>query len=318
MLFLSRLQFSSFIRTGIAYFKGNRAISSTFLTSVLAQVVRPLISLLLTPILLNYLGVEGIGVWLIVLSFMGLIGFLTNGLGVAVVTSLQSKKDDRQVNSESQVVASAFLVALMGCLATIAIFLPLAFLVDWSSVLNVRGIYGGVSLKITLVTLVILIGFGVLTSVPRHVFYGLNRGYLANAIDILSVIFGAVLTVVFVSQERSMPVLLCGFIGVQIFCQISLGLHFMAKHDLVRPSFQLVKTRSLFSLVKVSLQMGSVQLGLALSRHLDVFLVSVFVGPLAAAGYGLSQRLFSIPLLVFQSLNQTLLPKYSKSSDFLS
>ncbi len=160
----------------------------------LALVLRGVISVILTPILIHYLGDFNFGLWVLVMSVVDYAGILDLGIRPTLhrfVGRLTGTGDRRGLN---EVISTAITVSTaMGCLVVVLAFvcqpvIPRFFSVQGSAAAEFRG-------------LLLLLGLNIAVLFPGRVLgaylCGLERFDLYNAVDVLcSVIRGAVIIVI--------------------------------------------------------------------------------------------------------------------------
>ncbi len=81
---------------GATWFKNARgkSISYAILFSMLARLIGMLSTIILTPLIINRVGIKEFGVWSIMIQFVGYLGFLDLGLGNGLLNVLNSDKGD--------------------------------------------------------------------------------------------------------------------------------------------------------------------------------------------------------------------------------
>ena len=77
------------------YNKRSKFVIKSFSTSFFARLMGLVFTVLITPILINYLGKEDYGLWSILISFSSFLAFSDFGLGAGLLNFILSNKNDK-------------------------------------------------------------------------------------------------------------------------------------------------------------------------------------------------------------------------------
>lgn len=288
-----------------------RPLSSTAVVGAVANMVRLTVSLATMPALLSYLGAERFGLWLIALSFLGIIGVVNIGMSSAIITAMGRANAGAGERVENQA-ASAMAMALLLCLVTGAIILPLVVMVDWHSLFSLPAGISAQEVTELMAALAICLAIGFPARVPKFVLMGTLKGFLAHFIELLAVLAaaGALLTAIWLRQP--LYILILVFLLPQSFLMLIAGGACLWRSGLsLSPSS--AEWPIVLDLLKEGAKLTFNQASVAIANHSDMVLIGLIAGAGAAAIYGVVQRLFAVPVLLVSVLNDALWPAFSKA-----
>jgi O-antigen/teichoic acid export membrane protein len=289
-------------------------VASTVLVNGAANVVRLSISLATIPALLRNLGQDGLGIWMIAMSSMGIIGFVNAGLASAVISGVSratSQKGGRDARNREA--TSGMVLAAMCGTALIAIGLPLSSFVDWQARLSLVGNISASDVERLMGVLVVTLGVGFPSNVPKFVLLGAMRGPAAYALDLISAIISGLLLLLAILERLPIYWLAFFFLAPQMLTLLAGGALLLRREGIsfYRPrDFSFVTFRHLF---REGSKLAISQAAFAISTHSDLTLIGIIAGASSAATYGVAQRLFGIPVMFAGILNDALWPALSKA-----
>lgn len=289
------------------------AIKATAVTGLLGQVGRVLVSLLTLPLLLSYLGQDGLGVWMIALSLMGLVGFVSSGLSASVVTAIGRASAAPSRESLVRLSTAASLIALCYGAIVFAAVVPTALLIDWTWLLGLGGGLSGQPVARLMSALAVLLACGLVVSVPRQIMLGRMHGYLAHMLDFAGLVAGAVCLVIAIHFQMPLWLLGAALMAPPMITVFIGGLIYLHHADIPLFSRRNLDRETFSKLGRDSLRMAGYQSAFAVSSQSDLFLIGIILGAPASAAYGIAQRVFSLPILVSTSVNQAQWPAMARA-----
>jgi O-antigen/teichoic acid export membrane protein len=288
------------------------SVKVTAISGLFVHVGRPLISLITMPLLLEHLGQEGLGIWMIALSLMTLVGFMSTGLSASIVTLVGRANNDTKAYLSKLTTASSLVAVIIGLLI-LTITLPLAIIIDWAERLSLQETISSSDIAMLMATLAILLSFGFVATIPRQVMVGRLQGYLAYLLDFFGIVVGAALLFVAVGVDAPLWVLGAAFIAPTYISYFFGGLIYLRKAGISFADRRYFDREILISVARDSLRMGGYQGAYAVSTHSDLFLIGLILGAPASAAYGVAQRIFSIPILVSLIVNHAQWPAMARA-----
>ncbi|MEF2553991.1 lipopolysaccharide biosynthesis protein [Aurantimonas sp. A2-1-M11] len=294
-------------------FAGLHAVSATVFVGLLVQVARPLISLLTLPLLLSQIGQGGVGVWMIALSLMGLVGFLSSGLSISLVTLVGRAVAESSDKNLHRLVSAGALIAVLWALLVLAIIAPVSLLIDWAALLNVQDADLGQEVRLLVPVLVPLLSFGIVASVPRQVMIGRMHGYFAYMLELAGLMFGAACLCVGILFDAPLWLLAIVFLTPPNLTMFSGGVVYLWRAGIPVISRRNLHRKTVRLLMADSLRMAGYQSAYAISSQSDLLLIGVLLGAPASAAYGVAQRVFSLPVLMAATVNQAQWPAMARA-----
>jgi O-antigen/teichoic acid export membrane protein len=125
-----------YIKNKLRGSKRNNKYIKNIVYIIISQFFGILISLLLVPITLNYLGVKEYGVWITLTSIMGWFVFFDIGLGHGLRNKYAEAKAKQEHNNVKNYVSTAFFGLITISLTIFIIFIAVYPFINWASVLN--------------------------------------------------------------------------------------------------------------------------------------------------------------------------------------
>lgn len=289
------------------------AVTATALAGILAQLGRPLASLITLPFLLANLGEPGLGVWMIALSLMGLVATLNSGLSISLVTSIGRASAQNSVVYLSRLCCAGTLIAIATAALMLALFLPVVWMLDWAGLLGIDGHAAKIEVRPTLTVLALLAALSMLASVGRQVMVGRMHGYIVHLIDLMAVIIGSMALLVALALNLPLWVLAMVFMGPAPLLMMIGGLIYVRRFGIAMFSPRHLNRQITLSLGRDSLRMVGYHSAYSISSQSDLFLVGITLGASSSAIYGVAQRIFSLPILLAQAINQAQWPAFAKA-----
>jgi O-antigen/teichoic acid export membrane protein len=265
------------------------------------------------PLLLKYLGQEGLGVWIIGLSLMGLVATFNSGLSLSLVTLIGRANTEASGLTLRRLVTSATLIAGLTACGVFAIFLPVTLIVDWEVLLKLDIGLSGDEVQKMMIVLVTLLSFGMISSVPRQVMMGRMHGYLANLLDFVGVVTGAVGLIFGIILDAPLWMLALFFMGPSTLTAICGGLLYLRRIHVPLFARNNFHRQTLAQLGRDSLRMFGYHSAYSVSSQSDVFLIGIILGAPAAAAYGIAQRVFSLPIMIAFNVNNAQWPAMARA-----
>ncbi len=289
------------------------SVSITAVSGILAQMVRPLVSLATIPLLLGQLGQAGLGVWLISLSIMGITGFVSAGLSAALITEISRKSSLDLAQEIGQLVFAATLIAAIWSSIALLILLPLSLSIDWGHLLNVGDVFPSDEIGRLMAVLAIMLSANLVAIVPRQVMVGRMHGYLAHLMDSCGIVAGAVGLVLALHFQAPLWGVGLAFMAPPVLTLLVGGLVYLHRSGLGLFSLAPLNRESFQTLWRESLKMSGYQLAYTVSSQSDLLLIGAILGAPASAAYGIAQRVFALPVMILLSVNYAQWPAFAKA-----
>lgn len=290
----------------------DKSIKTTALAGMAVQIGRPLVSLLTLPLLLNHLGQDGIGIWMIALSILGLIGFINSGLSATVVTTIGRLGTNAQQDEIKCLVSAATLLAFAWGAVVLILAIPLVIFIDWTSLLHLSGKISGDDVSKLMIILVIMMACGFVASLPQQVMLGRMQGFLAHSLNFLGVVGGAIGLIIAIFLKAPLWMLGFSFMGPTIITSFVGGIFYLHYSGTTFFSYKNLSWPTVQCLGKDSLRMAGYESAYAVSSQSDLLLIGMILGSSASAAYGIAHRVFSLPILLSSIVSQAQWPAMAR------
>jgi O-antigen/teichoic acid export membrane protein len=286
----------------------NSLVARNAFAGYLGWIVNLGIGLVLTPILLHHLGVEGFGVWTLSLTIASYVGMVELGLGVATVRQIAAALAVRDTLRASVVAASARALYLsLGVLGTAL----LAGLVMVPGLIAATGRASTENMRLA----VLVLGTGYLltlsTSIYPTVAIGAGRVDVGIAIGVTARLVTAVAQIVVVLVSANVVALavvtaaggVCGTLAVRqaarrLFREIEVKLA-LASRGMAR------------QLLASGWRNAAVVAAAAVALQSDTIVVGAILGAAAVASYGIAVRVATMALSLATRPTDVLVPTFA-------
>jgi O-antigen/teichoic acid export membrane protein len=288
-----------------------KSFISNSIWSISSTLWSTIVTFFLTPFLINRIGVEHYGIYMLLMSIAGMMGILNLGLGEATLRFVARYYVLRDSDGINRVVGSTLLVySLMGLLGGTLLFL---FAPKICLLLSIP--VNDQQLTISIIKLTAFnFGFsfiiGVFSSIPAAVL----RFDISTKVSILQNIFQVVGTVILLLSGYGLYSIVLWSVLSILFIQITNMI--IAKRLLpdlcLFPVFSIKGLKEVFSYGVFSSINDVIAL---LSSHIDRILLAAFVNPMAVAALTVPKQILERASSLLQSSGAVLFPKISSMSN---
>jgi O-antigen/teichoic acid export membrane protein len=280
--------------------------------NVLATFWGIIVAFLLTPYLVNKIGEDHYGLYMLLMSVAGLMGIVNLGLGEATVRYVSLYYSRSDIDGINRVVGSTLLTYLLtGIIAGCFLFFFAENISGWLSVSNDDKELSVSIIKLTAFNFGLSFIIGVYAAIPQAILrfdvsskiaifqnifqVGGTVGYLVLGYGLYHIVLWGVISVLF-TQITNMIVAKRLLPGLTLFPVIS------------RSGLREVFSYGIFSSVN-----GIIAL---LSAHIDRILLAAFVNPAAVAALSVPRQILDKGGALVQSSSSVIFPKVSTMSDY--
>jgi O-antigen/teichoic acid export membrane protein len=291
-----------------------RRILLTSGTSVLSRAAGSLVSLLVMPVVLAYLGKEQFGLWAAITSTVAWIGLFDFGLANGLVNAISEAngRDDRAAAREYVSTAMAMLLGSTLVLAVLAAAGVGA--VSWDSLLGAQGkVPGPVVTRSVAAALAIVIA-GLPLSIVHQVYVGYQRSYVSSAFDFVGHVLVIAGAVAVVRLGGSLPALVLAFGGATLVASLA-NLAWLLAREMpwLRPGLAAVSRRALRRLTATSVPLFLFQLGALLVNQSQNLVLARRAGLGTVAEYSLLWRLYVVVMSVILMSTSSFIPSFREA-----
>lgn len=268
--------------------------------SFLLKIISVIVSFILVPITLHYLGVKEYGIWLTLSSILGWISFFDIGLGNGLRNKLTESFAKNDQDLARIYVSTTYASLTIIFLTILAIFLVVNNFVDWTKILNTSP-----SLRPELTHLVqYVIVFMVLRLILLLISTILTADQepaIANSFDVLANIISLVFIIILQWLEmQSLLFLGITYSAAPVLVLFVASLYFFKdRYKALRPSIKFVDFHYFKELGSLGVKFLFIQLAFLLLFTINNFVISYFFGPEQVTPYNIAYKYFSTVYMVF-------------------
>ena len=273
-----------------------------------------LLSLVAVPLTLNYLGPERYGLWLTISSVIALLSFTDLGIGNGLLNAVTLAMAQGDAGKARRQVSSAAIL-LTALAAALALLMAATFpFVPWASVLAVSGRDAASEAVLAFVAWIGCFLIGLPLSVAKQVRLARQEGYVVHLTLAVGNVAAVGVLLAAIAGRQGLPVLVVAMAGPPLIATAVNGI-ILFRHDApeLSPSRSLADRRTGFRLLRTGFLFFVLQISIAVAFTSDTLVVAQVVGPTAVAEYGVTSRLFMIPVAIVAMFLSPLWPAYGEA-----
>lgn len=273
-----------------------------------------ILSLATVPLTLNYLGPERYGMWVTISSVTAILAITDLGVGYGLlnaVTRALARGD--QAAARGQISSALALLGLFA-MALAGVLLLVAPLVSWSSLLAVTSARASAEAAPAVAVWAACFLVGMPLSVASQVRWARQEGYVVHLTAAAGSVAAVAALLAAIATEQGLPVLVVAMAGPPLLASAANGLLLFGRDaPELRPSLALSDRRAGLMLLRAGFLFFVLQIAMAVAFASDALVATQVVGPEAAAQYGVTYRLFMIPMALVSIGLTPLWPAYGEA-----
>ncbi len=290
-----------------------RRMAFTSVASLGSRAIGLLATLISVPLTFRYLGVERYGLWMVLTSFISIMGFADLGIGNGVMNAISEAhgKDDHALAREY---VSCGFVLMLGIAAMMAVAGGIAYpLLPWPRLFNVRSTVvaaeGSKAFLVLFCWFVINIPLGVITRVQA----GLQQGYWSQIVSAVGNVISLLALVLVIELRGTLPWLVFASTFGVILATLFNGWFLFRVHPWLVPSMHAFQWHSASKILRLGLMFFILQVAIAVGYTSDNIVISQVMGAAAVAVYAVPQKLFSFITQLVSMGTSPLWPAYGEA-----
>jgi O-antigen/teichoic acid export membrane protein len=290
-----------------------RRATFTSVASLAARAASFLSFLLLVPLTLSYLGPERYGIWMTLLSIVGIFGLANLGLGNALITLIARTDAGDDPDEASHLVSTAVimltLVALLAAVCTVFIYGR----VPWQAVYNLSSNGLAVDAQRATMALIVVFLLTLPTGIVGQVRQGYQEGYVNGWLDAASSLLVLLLVAVVVASNGPLFVLVA---VVALSALISAAANWwllLRSRPNLRPRWSYADSDHARLLLRSGSLFFVLSLAIVVGYSSDNFVAAQVLGPAAVTDYAVPARLALAGMAVLAILVGPLWPAYAEA-----
>lgn len=283
---------------------------STDRSALLNMMLKPIsvvLSLVYTPLLLDYLGNEKYGLWATVLSFITWINFFDVGIGNGLRNLLSKIMAEGKKTEAQKAVSTAYIMLSIISVILLIILLSFALFVDWNIIFSTT-----VQMKLMMVITFAFVCINFVLALSNTLLYALNqsekvslRNCLAQLLNIIGLIIISNLSN---GNLVAMAVLFGGSSTVLYLWNSCL---IFKRYSFLVPTITKFDRLKINDICSVGIEFFVIQLMGLLLFTVDNIIITHFFGPEAATPFTIVNKVFNTMYAVFAAF---IVPYWSRTT----
>jgi len=268
------------------------------------------ISFLSVPLLLNKLDFEGYGIWITLLSILSFINFSDLGIGNSLKNSAIKYLTIDNIYFLKKYISTSYIIyVLIGLLTGIISFI-LSFFLDWQLLFNTSN-YSSDYLIIVMRILILSSVVNFVMSLTLQLYQAKQKTFLPGLIGLFhNFLF---ITMLFISSlYLSLDLLIISILySISIIVPaIIYTFNFFVGNKVLIPRLKFFDLTIIKDIFSTGINFFIIQLAAILIFSSDVFIISIFFGPVEVTNYNLVKKSLSIFTIINASINIPLWSAY--------
>lgn len=294
------------IKVKLMSFKESK-LKRSMLLNTLCKPVSMVISLLYTPLLLNYLGEESYGIWATILSVINWINFFDVGIGNGLRNLLAKELEQNDSKSAKFSVSTAYVVLSAISSITFLVGSIIILFLNTFIIFNTE-----VNVKPALFISFTFICINFILALCKNLLYSMHQaekvGYMTVLIQLINLI-GIFLLSLNGSSNLIAVATVVGLSGLLVYMFFS-G-YVWRKHNFLIPRFKNFEMKKLSSICSVGLKFFIIQIAALVLYTTDNIIITKLFGPVYVTPYYTAYAAFGIINGLFSAMLVPLWSKYT-------
>lgn len=268
--------------------------------SFVSKGISILISFLIVPLTLNYIGKVEYGIWMTLSSIIHWFAFFDVGLGNGLRNKLTEALAKNDLETARIYISSAFVFILFIAIIMFSGFALIAHFINWNKVFN-SDILTNQLLFRTVIMVFLLFSIGFVFNLLSSVLQAMQRYGTRDILNVVAQLVGLVTIFVLVkTTEGSLYKLCLVYAGKSPFVMtIAAIMLFSGSLKFIRPRLTYIKIRKTLPLINLGVKFFINQLLYLIVNQSSVILIAQFFGPEDVTVYNLAVRYMTIATMVY-------------------
>lgn len=282
-------------------------------TALIAKFSALGVSIVTTPMMLDYFGQTQFGVWIAITSLLGFFSFSDLGIGNGILIHISQAYGLNDKEKIRSVVSNGFALLATVSISILTTFAALNPILDFGKLLGVANVTDDydITLSVLLVTLSICINiaFGLVQKVQS----GLQKTAITNLWLIGSSLLSVVLLFGAVQAHLSMPWLIGIFAGTPAICNVFNFFLFFFRNKNLSPKIQVTDFKTSAILFKTGSMFFILQLVAAVSYSSDSIIIAHTLDVSELSTFAVTEKLYSVIGIGLSVALQPFWPAYTEA-----
>jgi O-antigen/teichoic acid export membrane protein len=287
----------------------------TAFTNLLSKGVMMLVMILSVKLALPYLGVERFGVWMTIASLAALLNFMDLGIGNALTNRVAKIATPAHQEYLGRCIGAGLLVLLFAALISVFCLYLIAEFFPWHSLLKITNKNLINETHEAIKIFVFLFSINIFTGGINRVFFGLQKGYLANLWNVAGSLLSLLLIWTTIQYEYGISGLLTASMAGGIITSFSLLVLLIFRKQISLRNLAGSIPKEMPYLLKIGGGFFLLQIGTIVVVGGDSLIIASSLGVVAVATYSVMQKMFQVVTQPFAVINSSLWPAYANAKE---
>ena len=266
-----------------------------------------ILGLVYTPLLLNYLGDLGYGLWSTILSIISWVNYCDVGIGHGLRNVLTKKLSVKDYECAKKVISTAYIILTGISIALLLLSVGLLLSLDWHSIFNTD-----IDMRMPLGISFAFICVNFVLALSNTIFYSIQSSHSVAIRHCIIQLLNIVGILCLIKYTHSSLVLISILFGsTTAFIYISNTILLIKKHNYVRISFVYFDKKSINDIANLGIKFFVIQLACLALYTVDNLLITNMFGGEAVTPFNITYRVFNT---AYAFLSALCLPYWSKTT----
>lgn len=290
----------------------NRIIKTVW-SGLFAKVTVIIVTLLMVPLAVHYLGKEQYGLWVAVSSLVAMLGFMDGGAGNATINMVAHASGTKEDNL-AKIVSTAFFslmaLALIGCL----LFLLAFPFVSWGKLLGVAEPNLLSDLHVVVMIVGLFFFVNIFVTLVGKIQRGLQEGYLDSFWNGVAAVLSLLFVYIAIQKNTGLVGFVIAFLAGPMLAYLASNIHYLyvCRKDL-RPRLANFESSIAKNLFAVGGMFFVLQITATIQGQADNVIIANMLGAGAVTNYEICMKLFLMVPMLFSLLLTPLWPAYREA-----
>lgn len=297
------------VKNKMRIFKSGR-ISSTERSAIINMGLKPVslvLSLIYTPILLEYLGDEKYGLWATILSVITWISFFDVGIGSGLRNLLSKLIAEDNETDGKKAISTAYIILSIISILLFCILAALALFADWNYFFSTT-----ISLNMVLLITFLFICINFVLALSNSILYALNKAEMVSIRNCLVQVANIIGLIVLRQCSKGNLILISILFGAtSALFYIEASVYIIIKYPRLVPSIKYYDKRMIKEISSVGVKFFVIQIMGLLLFTVDNMLITHYFGAVNATSFSITNKVFNTMYAVFAAF---IVPYWSRST----
>jgi len=272
-----------------------RRLGLTSLSSIAGKFANLLAPLVSIPITLDYLGAERMGLWVAVVSVLGILAFAELGIGDALITLISRSEGEGKPEIAQRLVTNGLLLLLGVAIAVLAVHGCVAAWIPWPEWFNLTSPRAVLEAGPAMLACVVCFAVNLPLTLVQRAQAGYQEGFWTNLWVTAGRLAALIALIVAVRVQMSLPGLVWVYCGIPVFFSLLNAVQFFGwQRPWLRPRWANVNGLVAVRLLRRGFWFLWISMLSGVAMESDSLLVARVLGPEAVTQLYVPARLFAV------------------------